>query len=108
MIHVCGPKCRPTGWRQLRCKSGFPFPVCEKTHADPRGFIDCRLTEEDRWVVPHNLYLTVFSLSSVNVLGFDPQHGCDQARNYSAKYASKPEAWYYLETVRSELQNWLK
>ena len=42
--------------------------------------------EDDQWVVPHNLYLAVYSPSSVNVLAFDPQHGLDQARNYAAKY----------------------
>ncbi len=29
-----------------------------------------RFPEEDAWVVPHCLYLAVFSLSSVNVLGY--------------------------------------
>ena len=51
------------------------------------------LLDDDQWVVPHNLYLTVFSPSSVNVLCFDPQRGADQARGYAGKYCSKPEAW---------------
>ena len=42
-------------------------------------------------VVPHNLYLTMFSPSSVNVMPFDPQRGSDHARAYATKYASKPE-----------------
>ena len=58
MLHKCSEKCRPrTGgrpWPHLRCTSGFPFPLCERTHADPRGFIEyARRTEEDRYVVPH-------------------------------------------------------
>ena len=39
-------------------------------------------------------YLTMFSPASVNVLCFDPQRGCDQARGYATKYASKPEKWF--------------
>ena len=31
-----------------------------------------RLVEDDQWVVPHNLCFTMFSTSSVNVIGFDP------------------------------------
>ena len=50
-----------------------------------------RLPEDDQFVVPHNLYLTVYSPSSVNVMPFDPLHGADQARAYATKYASKPE-----------------
>jgi hypothetical protein len=52
--------------------------------------------------------LTVFAPSSVHVLGFDPRHGADQARNYAGKYASKPEKWYYLETSSNGLKNFLK
>ena len=50
-----------------------------------------RLPEDDAFVVPHNLYLTVYSPSSVNVMPFDPLHGADHARAYATKYASKPE-----------------
>ena len=60
------------------------------------------------WVVPHNLYLTVFAPSSVNVLVFDPRRGPDQARQYAAKYCSKPEPWYFLETEKNGLKDWLK
>ena len=41
-----------------------------------------RLPEDDAFVVPHNLYLTMFSPSSVNVLAFDPTRGADHARAY--------------------------
>ena len=67
-----------------------------------------RLPEDDQFVVPHNLYLTMFSPSSVNVLAFDPTRGADHARAYATKYASKPEKWYFLETVAEGLKNWLK
>lgn len=39
-------------------------------------------------------YLTVFAPSSVHVLGFDPRHGADQARNYAGKYASTASRKY--------------
>ena len=67
-----------------------------------------RLPEDDQWVVPHNLYLTVFSPASVNVMPFDPTRGSDHARAYATKYCSKPEKWYFLETVADALKNWLK
>ena len=53
-----------------------------------------RLPEDDSFVVPHNLYLTMFSPASVNVLAFDPMRGADHARAYATKYCSKPEKWY--------------
>ena len=51
------------------------------------------LPEDDAWVTAHNLYLTVYCASSVNVLCFDPVRNCDQARTYASKYCSKPEKW---------------
>ena len=39
-----------------------------------------------RKVVPHELYLAMFSPATINVLPFDPHHGSDQARQYAAKY----------------------
>eukprot|EP00660_Eupelagonema_oceanica_P008530 gene8530-21023_t len=55
MLHQCTEQCRPEHWRGERCQDGFPFPLCKKTHLDARGFVEyCRLTEEDRYVVPHN------------------------------------------------------
>ena len=39
-------------------------------------------------VVPHNLCMSMFSTSSVNVIGFDPNKNTDQARAYAAKYCS--------------------
>ena len=64
--------------------------------------------EDDQWVVPHNLYLAVYSPSSVNVLAFDPQHGSDQARNYAGKYASKPERYFFMESEKNGVKCWLK
>ena len=50
-----------------------------------------RCEEDDQWLNPHNWYLAMFSPSTIHVLPFDPQHGCDNARVYAGKYASKPE-----------------
>ena len=44
-----------------------------------------------QWLNPHNWYLAMFSPSTIHGLPFDPQHGCDNARVYAGKYASKPE-----------------
>ena len=32
-----------------------------------------RLPSDDAWVVPHNLYVSMFNNSSVNVICFDPE-----------------------------------
>ena len=63
-----------------------------------------RLPEDDQFVVPHNLYLLVYSPSSVNVMPFDPLRRCDHARAYATKYASKPEKWYFMETEKNGLK----
>ena len=89
----------------------FPWPYqpyqcyCENTQ---RVALQRRLPEDDQFVVPHNLYLTMFSPASVNVRPFDPTRGADHARAYATKYCSKPEKWYFLETVADGLKNWLK
>ena len=34
-----------------------------------------RLLDDDQWVVPHNIFMVMFSPASVNVLPFDPHRG---------------------------------
>ena len=53
-----------------------------------------RFPPDDQFVVPHNLLLTMFSPSSVNVVAFDQLRGADHARAYATKYCSKPEKWH--------------
>ena len=93
------------------CRFFYPWPY------QPHQCFDCNtervalrrlLPEDDQFVVPHNLYLTMYSPSSINVAAFDPYHGADQARAYAAKYASKPEKWFYLETESNSVKDWLK
>ncbi len=75
----------------------FPWPEmpyqchCESTN---RVALRRRLPADDQWIVPHNLLLSVFSVSSVNVICFDPLKNADVCRGYAAKYASKPEKWH--------------
>ena len=70
----------------------FPWPYqpyqcyCENKQ---RVALQRRLPEDDQFVVPHNLYLTMFSPASVNVMPFDPTRGADHARAYATKYCSK-------------------
>ena len=81
-LHSCSPtyclKDRAT------CRFFFPWPrqpyqcYCENTG---RVALQRRLPEDDMWVVPHNIYIVMFSQSSVNVIAFDPFHGADQARH---------------------------
>jgi len=93
------------------CRFFFPWP--EQPHQTfdentERSALQRRLPEDDQFCVPHNLYLTVFSPSSVNCMPFDPQRGADHARSYATKYASKPEKWYVMETTKNDLKDWLK
>ena len=67
-----------------------------------------RCPEDDGFVTSHNLYLTMFSPSSINVLPFDPDRNSDQARLYAGKYCSKPEKWFFLQCQQNGLQHWLR
>ena len=72
---------RPTLIRQDRatCRFFYLWPhqpyqcYCMNTE---RIALQRRLVEDDQWVVPHNLYIAMYSPSSVNVLPFDPHRGC--------------------------------
>ena len=44
----------------------------------------------------------------MHCLPFDPRYGADSARQYAGKYASKAEKWYFLETERDGLKDFLK
>ena len=78
------------------CRFFFPWPYqphqCFDENTE-RVALQRRCPEDDQFVVPHNVYLTMFSSSSVNVMAFDPHRGADHARSYATKYASKPEKW---------------
>ena len=69
------------------CRFFFPWPkqphqcYCETSE---RVALQRRHPADDAFVVPHNLYLTMFSPSSVNVLAFDPTRGSDHARAYAS------------------------
>ena len=93
------------------CRFMFPWPrqpyQCYDENAE-RVALRRRLPEDDQWLVPHELYLAMFSPATVNVLPFDPRHGADQARQYAAKYASKAEKWYYMETEKNGVKDFLK
>ena len=67
-----------------------------------------RLRDDDQFVVPHNLYLAMFSPATINQLPFDPEVGLDQARTYVTKYGAKPEKWYYLETESQGVKGFLE
>ena len=108
-LHCCTPryclKDRPT------CRCFFPWPYqpyqcfCENTQ---RVALRRRLPEDDQFVVPHNLLMTMFSPSSVNVMPFDPSHSADQAMHYATKYASKPENWFFMEVEENDLKSWMQ
>lgn len=93
------------------CRFFFPWPHQPQQQYDEnteRVAGQRRLQDDDQWLNPHNLYLAMFSPSTVHVLPFDPRFGADTARQYAGKYASKPEKWYYLETQRDGVKDFLK
>ena len=78
---------------EVRARFFFPWPSQPHTCFDEntqRVALQRRLPEDDQFVVPHNLYLTMFSPASVNVMPFDPLHGADHARAYATKYCRRP------------------
>ncbi len=89
-LHVCTPAyCL---LHRATCRFFFPWPrqphqvyVDNTQRLAPRR----RLVDDDQWVVPHNLLLTVFSNASVNVIGLDLNRNVDQARSYASKCGSK-------------------
>ena len=63
---------------------GFFFPWPEQPYQvyddnTNRVALRRRLPQDDMWVVPHNLYVSMFSPSSINVIAFDPERNSDQA-----------------------------
>ena len=77
---------------------------CESTN---RVALRRRLPADDQWIVPHNLLLSVFSVSSVNVICFDPLRNADVCRGYADKYASKPEKWHTTVVANLKCENLL-
>ena len=108
-IHKCTPRyClqdHPT------CRFFFPWPCQPQQQYDEnvhRIALQRRLAMDDAWVIPHDLELAMFSPATINVLPFDPRHGADQARQYAGKYAGKGEKYFYLETERDGVKDFLK
>ena len=89
----------------------FPWPQQPHQQYDEnmeRVACQRRCSADDAWVNPHNLYLMMFSPSTIHVLPFDPYHGSDSARFYASKYTAKAEKWYYLETLKDAVRAWLQ
>ena len=69
------------------CRFFYPWPrqphqcYCMNTE---RVAQQRRLPDDDMWVVPHNLYILMYSPSTVNVICFDPHRGADQAHGLFA------------------------
>jgi len=94
-LHQCSTKyCLQN---RSTCRFFFPWPYQPQQQYDAnteRVACQRRCEEDDQWLNPHNLYLMMFSPSTIHVLPFDPHCGKDTARVYAGKYASKAEKWY--------------
>ena len=85
---------------RTNCRFFYPWPHQPQQQYDEnveRVALQRRHPADDRWVVPHDLALAMFSPSTINVLPFDPHHNVDQAKLYCTKYAGKPEKSYFLD-----------
>ena len=93
-LHTCTPSyCLKD---RSCCRFAFPWPEQPYQVYDgntQRVALMRRHPEDDQWVVPHNLLLMMYSPASVNVICFDSERNCYQARCYAGKYCSKPEKW---------------
>ena len=91
-LHTCTPSyCLKD---RSCCRFAFPWPEQPYQVYDEntqRVALMRRHPEDDQWVVPHNLLLMMYSPASVNVICFDSERNCDQARCYAGKYCSKPD-----------------
>ena len=108
-LHRCSPNYCLQG--RSTCRFFFPWPHQPQQQYDAncdRVAGQRRLPCDDQWLNPHQLYLAMFSPATVHVLPFDPCHGADTARQYAAKYAGKPEKWYYLDGDQSGVKEFLK
>jgi hypothetical protein len=108
-LHSCSNKYCLQG--RSSCRFFFPWPAQPQQQYDlntERVAGQRRLEEDDQWLNPHQLYLAMFSPATVHCLPFDPRFGADTARQYCGKYASKAEKWYYLETQRDGVRDFIK
>ena len=69
---------------------GFFFPWPEQPYQvyddnTNRVALRRRLPQDDMWVVPPYLYVSMFSPSSINVIAFDPERNSDQAGEVAVK-----------------------
>ena len=100
-IHTCSPKYCLQG--RTSCRSFFPWPEQRQQQFDEntdRVALRRLYPADDRWVVPHDIELAMFSPATVNVLPFDPYRNVSEAMLYAGKYVSKPEKWYYIEKAQ--------
>ena len=108
-LHSCSHKyCLQN---RSKCRFFFPWPYQPQQQYDEnteRVAGQRRLPDDDQWMNPHNLYLAMFSPATTHCLPFDPRYGADSARQYAGKYAAKPEKWFFLETQRSGVKDFLK
>ena len=111
-MHSCSPKyCM---LNRSSCRFFFPWPEqCQQQYDEntDRVALQRRYPADDRWVVPHDLELAMFSPSTINVVPFDPHRNVDQAKAYAGKYVAKAEKWFYLETFQaggSKVKEFLK
>ena len=81
------------------CRHFYPWPEQPQQQFDEntnRVALRRRCPKDDRWVVPHDLDMAMFSPSTINVLPFDPYRNKDQMVQYVTKYVAKGEKWYYI------------
>ena len=86
-VHTCSPKYCLQG--RATCRFFYPWPhQKQQQHDENMDRIALRRLHpaDDRWIVPHDLEMAMFSPSTVNVLPFDPYRNVSEAMLYAGKY----------------------
>ena len=99
-IHSCGPNyCLKN---RAACRFFYPWPEQPQQQFDMnsnRVALRRRYPRDDRWVVPHDLEMAMFSPATINVLPFNPYYNKDQMVWYVTKYVAKGDKTYYIPYV---------
>ena len=91
-VHTCNPKYCLQG--RATCRFFYPWPEQRQQQFDEntdRVALRRLYPADDRWVVPHDIELAMFSPATINVLPFDPHRNVSEAMLYAGKYVSKPK-----------------
>ena len=105
MVHQCSLSRCKKGDPTLRCKYGFPKPVCSSLHVTDNGELYLPRTNSDQWIVDYSpaLLLKWNGHCHVHVLRTEEHPGCSpNAIHYIVKYNFKSEPSIRVEAAHQQ------